>query len=83
MLKEEIISKAIMLAEGRIDPIEVSEWAIQLELQNKDIISNILKDDAKVIDLLESLQLAGQLGENGLLYGSEDFEEWLSEFQNS
>lgn len=76
---QEYITKLSALASGESDPVEISTWAIkeQLALEDQGLVL-----DQKSEGLLEALQIAAARSETGaLLYGTEDFQEWLAESQ--
>jgi len=66
------ISKLEALAKGEITSREASEWAESEELGYGE------HRDAQTREILDSLQLAGALNENGdPLYGKDDYRDWL------
>lgn len=83
--REEIITAAEQLAAGTKEPDEVADWAIKLDADSNGLASEALeKTDPKLSTLLHDLALAGTIDENGqLLYGKEEFTQWLKEFKES
>lgn len=82
-ISQKIIKYAQLLASGEIDPVEVSKWAVDVEVNNQQEVYDLAETDTKVAELLEGLQLAGQIGDQGLLYGPEDFKEWLMKYESN
>ena len=70
------------LIKGKRDPVEVGLWASQINLpENRAYDEDLEKRDPQLREFLDTLGLAAQQGDIGkLLYGKEDYQDWLNEF---
>jgi hypothetical protein len=82
--REDVISVLQELIEGKRSPIDVGLWAVEIDRpENKEIGENLRATDPVLQDMLNTLSLAAQKGDgDNMLYGTEDFKEWLKEFES-
>ena len=80
--RDEAIQKAQLLISGALDPVSIALWAEQLWYpENSQLSEELESRDPHLAAFMGTLSLAGAVNEaGGLLYGPEDFRQWLQEF---
>ena len=72
------------LIDGKREAVEVGLWAAEVDKpEHKHLDEKLSRSDPELREFLNVINLAAQQGSGGsLLYGKDDFKEWLQEFEN-
>lgn len=82
LTKQEALTKLNELVDGTASPREIAQWAAQIDsAENDEYRKRIDKEDPDLLELLDTLSLAGAIdGDGKHLYQKDDFLSWQKQF---